>query len=937
MKFIFLHLTLMLAGIAVGAWLWQGPFLSQWLALLVWAGVAVFGVKNGLQFPETVRRRIPEVAAPTLLLGISAAIYHPFALGRMPWMADHLVHQARARLFFDHFLSHGRLSGWTHLPEAGVPFETLYPPGADFTLSLVHLLGFGKLSWETTYALTFFAFLLLYVFTFYWLGRRFGGPLAGLLAGLFALTDAGAFRQGGFSFMVQWGVWPLSFSLALALWAVYMADRHHETGRGFWRSAALGAVALCVHPFALFVVFPLHFLVVLCRQNTPEPLPSFGRFLALSLATFLLSAWWLVPFLSYGPGFSAPVPALAGSLHQAASGLVEAAPWGNADTWIAVLGIAGIIRLLAIRGPAFPTALSAYALLALVLGSTSVLAGLDLFSWLPALSHVQFPRFLIVVKAAAFLGAALFAVSLLRRPSTPDEAGKPQRLRLLWMAAALLLAFPLGQKIVENYFLPLTDYTTNPPWKKNVLDAARHLSKIAASRAGFFRVALDGPFNDHRLMPIVTHTGLPYVKLSYMPAETFIHAAHENPSDVPRSREELVRLNVAYVASVGPSQISDLRLLTRFGDIHLYEFAAASPLRHEIDPPARVSIERFDDEGMAFDVSGLPPEGGWLRLYVAPFPRWKATIDGQEVPIGEYRPTPRQTFLQIPVHNGRVEFRYERGAPDVAGFWLTLSGLALLAFFRMPASWRERIQEHPLVLRLRLRMLKQKSKMLEWKLKFFSRKSKATEKNLKTLDAEVEKFQGNQKYEIPVRDRLVRILKNRHLQAAFALLLLAAAGWGLRETAPDGSFALHRARVRVDEGLDTRTCPYVFPERFLCGRAHRFVGLELREVGKKVRRGIWAHPIENARLQIEFPGVWMAGPLHVEAGIADSGSGPDIPVTLRVYFDDRLIATLVCSDPGVWKNDIVTAPEYTGRRVTVRFEVTSPNVGGRHFLFHPHF
>ena len=481
----------MILALAAGAWLWQGPFLSQWAALAAWAAAAAIGVKLLRLAPEAVRRLLPEVAAPTVLFGITAAIYHPFAVGRMPWMADHLVHQARARLFFEHFLTHGRLSGWTHMQEAGVPFETLYPPGADITLSAVHLLGLGQLSWETTYALAFFAFLMLYVGTFYFLGRRFGGPLAGFLAGFFALTDAGAFRQGGFSFMVQWGVWPLSFSLILALWALYMADRWHETGRGFWRSAALGAYALCVHPFSLFVVFPLHFLLGFFRHASAGR-QMFTRPLQLSLATFFLSAWWLVPFLVYGPDFSAPVPALAGSLHQAAAGIVDAAPWAAADAWVAVLGTAGVIWVLYARASVYLLALSYYALFAFVLGSTSVLAGLDAFSWMPSLAHVQFPRFLLVVKAAAFLCGAVFAVSL-RFVKSPDPPELPRLHRFLWVPAALLLVFPAGQKIVENYLLPLTEYTTNPPWKHHVQQAARHLSRVAAQRPGFFRVAIVSP------------------------------------------------------------------------------------------------------------------------------------------------------------------------------------------------------------------------------------------------------------------------------------------------------------------------------------------------------------------------------------------------------------------------------------------------------------
>lgn len=895
--------------IAAGVWLWYGPFWSQCMALFLWAVAVGVGLRLLSRLPETLRSRFLAIAAPTVLFAMTTALYHPFALGRMPWMADHLVHQARARIFWDHFFTQGRLSGWTHLQEAGVPFETLYPPGADITLSAVHALTLGQLSWETTYALTFFAFLMLYVGTFYFLGKRFGGPLAGFLAGFFALTDAGAFRQGGFSFIVQWGVWPLSFSLILALWALYMAHRWYETGHGFWRSTLLGAYALCVHPFSLFVVFPLHFLLAFFHPSLKHFLHrKFGGPLILSVTTFLFASWWLIPFLIYGPTFSAPVPSLAGNLHQVASGIVDAAPWANADAWTAVLGIAGIIWTLYACHFPFLQALSYYALFVLVLGSTSVLAGLNVFSWMPSLSHVQFPRFLLVVKAAAFLSGAMFFVSL-RLAKPPESVLSSPLPRFLWLPA-LLLVFPVGQKIIEHYFLPLTDYTTNPSWKPHVQQAARRLSKMAVQRPGFFRVALDGPFNDHRLMSIVTQTGLPFVKLSYMPAETFIHAAHENPADVPRSRDELIRFNVAYVVSVGPSSLPDLRLLDQFGDIYLYEFASASPVRFELNPHARVSIVRFDDEHIQFQIADLPPEGGTLRVYVAPFARWKTFVNGQEIPLQEYRPTPRQTFLQMPVHNGSVELVYVRRSPDMAGLWLTSGVFFLFLFIRVvPTSWKE----------------------------FLLYKNSVGVKFLKIYD-HIHRFII--KLKLKWIEYYNTTLKKVVFSRKIIVVLLIIIGFGfvvwLREQTPDGAFSLHRAYVRVDEGLATRACHYVFPQRFLCGSAHRYVGLELREVGKKVRRGIWAHPLEGARLQIEFPNVWVAGSLQIQAGIADSGSG-STPVFLRTYFDDRLVDTWSRSMPGVWETRVIPTTEYVGRRITIRFEITTSFVGGRHLLFYPSF
>lgn len=896
------------SGLALGAWLFLGPFAAQWLAFVLWAVVLATCAPPLLaELSPRARDRLAEIGAPTLLGGITAAVYHPFLLGKMPWMADHLVHQARAFVFSEHFLKHGRLSGWTNMVEGGIPGETLYPPLTDLLLSIIHMIGLGRLSWETTYAIGFFLFLMAFVGTFYWLGRRFGGPLAGFLAGFFALVDPGAFRQGGWSFMVEWGVWPISLSLILSLWALHFFDRLLATGRGLFRAAAFGAAALCTHPFAFFLVFPLYALTAFSHvRSDADWRPLVRHTLAASALTFMAAAWWLVPFLAYGPGHSAPVSAIAGSLHQVGAGLVDAAPWAAAWSWAAIPGIAGVVWLIRTRAHPMLLALSYFSLAVLVLGSTSTLAGLDAFSWFPQLAHVQFPRFLIVVKAAAFLAGAVF-LARLRWPEPDAEAAtRPAHLhRVLWVPLAVLLVFPVAQKIVETQILPLTEFRTNPPMKRDLKVIASHLKTITRVRRDFFRVAIDGHFHEHRTSAIVAATGLPFVKLSYMPAETFIHAAHEHPGDVPRDRDELQRFNVAYVVSMGPSRLPDLRLLTRSGEVHLYEFTAFMPQRwelvdHDGRPAGEVFQRRFDDERVELEVAGLPPEGGVLRLLVAPFPRWHAQSDGHAVPITPYRPSARQTFMQIPVRNGPVVFSYEKRTPDRLG-WI-LSGLALALFLWLrvaPRRWRP-------ALACPLRRLSCPVWAVALRGRVLGR--------LRALST----------------DRRVRIAAI--IAAGLALLLVA---WTLRTHEQKSGFSLHQASVWVQARSGPQRCFYAFPERFICGRGHRFVGLELREIDKKVVRTIWAHPQADARINVEFPRVWISGPLAVHAGIADSGSGAPVPVRLTVFFDGRRIATTTRALVGQLETLEIPVTAYLGRSVDVRFEIESTQNAGRHFVFWP--
>ncbi len=895
-----------------GLWLFTGPFPGQWAAFILWI---VWGHQVTTRlWPRlgiTARNRIREIGIPSILGAITAAVYAPFAMGKMPWMADHLVHQARAFTFLEQLLKQGRLTGWTHFVEAGIPGDTLYPPFVDIYLSFIHLLTFGLGGWETTYAIGFFLFLLMYVGTFYALGRRFGGPWAGFVAGFLALVDRGAFRQGGWSFMVEWGVWPLSFSLILALWSLHWFDRHFSSGRGLSRGVFFGALALCTHPFAFFLVFPMMLLLAVVHGGQGQDFRTLGiRLATAATLTFMAAAWWLVPFMAYGPGWSAPVSALSGNLQQVASGMVDGNLWGAPWVWATVPGMLGMFWMLKLRTSSFLTALTLYSLGILALGSTSVLAGLNLFEHFPALSHLQFPRFLIVVKACAFLTAGWFFTHLKMEPDDGENQAPgvpdPARNRIFaWVLVPLaaLLAFPVVQKVVESQLLPLTDYHTEPGLKNDISVIASQLKAHARTRNTFFRVAIDGHFHEHRTSAIVAATGLPYVKLSYMPAETFIHATHEHPGDVPRSVGELQKLQAAYVVSLRPSRLPDLKLLSRSGELHLYEFRSYRPERHElVAPSGEVAVTRFDNEFIRMSVTGLPDEGGLLRVHVAPFVRWEARVNGKVVPIWPWQTTPRLTLMEIPVKNGIITLTYVKRWPDRLGWILTGLVLAFFLLFRvLPRRWRPRFSLDRCPLRLALQGMRIRDRMASF---------------------------------------LMGIWKQRAVQVTLAVLGLAGLvifAWWLRTPSRKQPFSLHRARVSVISRGDRQICRYAFPERFICGRGHRHVSLEMREIGKKPVRAFWAHPETDSTIRITFPAVRITGPLKVHAGLADTSQSTRVPVTLQVFFDDRKVAETSRIHAGHWEPLMVPVDGYLGTRVDIRFDIGTTNATGRHFLFMPAF
>jgi hypothetical protein len=142
----------------------------------------------------------------------------------------------------------------------------------------------------------------------------------------------------------------------------------------------------------------------------------------------------------------------------------------------------------------------------------------------------------------------------------------------------------------------------------------------------------------------------------------------------------LQALSVKYVLSDHAFPEPDFVFERDFGGLKLYRFS-----RYRVEPytllgTGRVELVRFDPELVQLKLTGISA-GGRLKLHVANYARWEATLGGQRVPIS---PAPVHGFeepilMEVPAADGNLVFRYVRRAPDWIGLILSLS--ALPAFF----------------------------------------------------------------------------------------------------------------------------------------------------------------------------------------------------------------------------------------------------------------
>ncbi len=130
----------------------------------------------------------------------------PVPTGVMPLSADHTVHLTRAYLYGKQ-LAGGHLVGWSPTWFFGFPLGELYPVLGDLGVLGLRAASLGLLDASQAYALMFTLVFLTQGFAMLRCGRALGwGPIPGLCAALLVLADVGAYREGGWTYTVLYGV-----------------------------------------------------------------------------------------------------------------------------------------------------------------------------------------------------------------------------------------------------------------------------------------------------------------------------------------------------------------------------------------------------------------------------------------------------------------------------------------------------------------------------------------------------------------------------------------------------------------------------------------------------------------------------------------------------------------------------------------------------------
>jgi hypothetical protein len=635
---------------------------------------------------------IAAVAIAQLWPGLSHDLSPPIG-----W--DHGSHLGKAILTWNHLLP--SLRGWTDLVETGVPLNTVYGPVGLLWVLLFRCLT-PWLAWHQTYALAFTGFRVLVGASVYRVARVAGAGRIGAVAGaMVALADQGTHSEGGWFYDVVFGVWPMSLAMCVLFFGiadlVVFVEQGAATSSGRWaraRAMVLLGIALFAHQMSLIAIAMLVPVMVLVRSTDGREKgtlrETLARVVPVAVVGGMIAAWWMLPMLGLSSYLDDHGQLAFGSGDLGARMARGEGVW-SVGPWAGVLVSLGLVTSVFARGPRrFFAVLSVVATLVYTSGW---FLQLDMARWLPPLGRIVFPRMMMISKPLFFALAGVVVSDALARtaPSLKAVLRTPSGVVGALCTAAMLLPFmPEIPGAIDTLLLhrDVTTTATLPEWN-DFQNAWQWVREQPSDQ--FFRVTYvhDG-----------THLGQASPAYTDRPGHTpgvLVGEAFRNTPD-SLDPDALRAINVRYVVWFSPLPqrlSSQCNETARFGAAHVCELMGWS---HEVVSDAEGAVHpvvsHLEDQRVVFDPAGA--RAVVVRRAMAP--AWRATADGEEIPITEERvvDSPHLRLMRLAVPEGAHEvvlsYRSTRGL-DLLGALLTLLGLGVVVVATSRSGWARGAQE----------------------------------------------------------------------------------------------------------------------------------------------------------------------------------------------------------------------------------------------------
>lgn len=577
-------------------------------------------------------------AATGLVVLAALVLTWPLALGHAPATGDHPVHLGRAAAQLQ-ALASGQLRAWWPGWGLGTPVGDLYPPLADWLVAALRIGSLGLLPVPRCYGLAVFIGFTAPAAVLPTVARRLGlSPIAGAIAGLLLIADAGIGREGGWIYTMWLGVWPQALATALQWLCVaeligLVNGSAAERGRAAARAGMWCGLAVLAHPISLPLLagWTCVLLIASARNEDARGQVAWaGASLALGV---LLAGIWLFPMLSL-KGWMASY----GWLFQPWSRMVRLALehfslTKNMPPSVSCLIALGLVWTI-LRGR-FATRM-----LALLTALTWLAAGQD-WLWIfrpdrlsEAFTHMQYQRFLIAAKPGMFLLAGLALTDALtptrgaaRSSRTPrDVALRGVQLAILLTAIGWVStdAFKTIQRFKIGT-IPTSAIRSDHEFTDDKRALLTWLDEQAEALGRDVRVVFDDGRNVHWLMDAPALARARVWKVGFTPGDNFVHKPEV------RRPEVLAYFQPDYVIRRGARSRRGARLAAQFGSIQV-----SAPPR-DPRPPAHIRgtgsvvVEPSQPgDALRLRVQDSAP-GDVLVLSIPGFGRWEVTHEGDEI------------------------------------------------------------------------------------------------------------------------------------------------------------------------------------------------------------------------------------------------------------------------------------------------------------------
>lgn len=588
--------------------------------------------------------------APYLAVTITATwALWPLPLGVLPISQDHAQHYLAHRVLIDDLIGDaGLLFGWTHRVSTGLPFGDVYPTGAYLITAAPHLLTFGLIPVDASYAIGVFAgWLTAALAVVAWTRRLAGGWIGPTFAGLALLLDVGGSRQGGWYYSFFLGVWPQFVATGiwlLSLLAMVRLAERQTVGR-LAAAVLITGYAFWAHAFNAFnllagaiVLVPLYLLLRPADPTRDDPrLGAVWMIAAFGLAA-LIGLGWISLFANLDDELRVAIPADWGTLEDRVLALLEGRPF---DFQAAVVGAAALIGAgLAIlrRRPLDIATVTLVALLLVLVGQDAVaFTELGLHEDHPIVMHRRFSMTLkplwYSLAGLGLAGAIAGARALAAQHAPTPLAPTPRPLNVLFLVALAPLAWSAWAARGGVIDGPVADVLTAE--KAMVTEELTRLGELLRAEAARLgpgaphRVVSDHRANEHghyELFPIAD-AGFGYLPTLRPPCQTYKHI------NARRSAAGWRWLGATLVIAPAPRRHPGAALVEKVGRYHVYRLQdeARWPAR-VLSGPGAVEVLEWAPHHIRLRLSDTAP-GTRVQLGLPPYPKWQATLGQRAIEL----------------------------------------------------------------------------------------------------------------------------------------------------------------------------------------------------------------------------------------------------------------------------------------------------------------